>query len=137
MAFRPLYDRILVQRSKPEERTRSGLFIPTDARDALNEGKVIAVGHGRLQKDGSIAPLVVKVGDTVVFGKFAGDTVKANAVAIRADGEDMIPLGDCLFMREDDVLAIVDSVPTIPWTTPVPAVVEIEPLRGVLDPRGH
>ncbi|MFM2161210.1 MAG: hypothetical protein RLZZ383_722 [Pseudomonadota bacterium] len=94
--FRPLYDRVLVQRIEAEQKTSSGLFIPETAQERPQQARVIAAGTGRLQKDGSVRPLTVQAGDHVLFGKYSGDEIKV-------DGETY------LILREDDLLAIVES----------------------------
>jgi chaperonin GroES len=94
MKIRPLHDRIVIKRKTEEERTAGGLYIPEAAKERPTEATVIAVGKGRIQDDGSVLPLAVKAGDTVLFGKYAGTEIKL-------DGEDL------LIIREEDVLAIV------------------------------
>jgi chaperonin GroES len=96
MAFRPLGDRVLVRRVKEEEKTKGGIIIPDTAKEKPIEGRVVAVGNGKLLKDGKLRPLEVKVGDVVLFGKYSGTEVKI-------DGEEHV------LIREDDVLAITDS----------------------------
>lgn len=94
MRIRPLHDRIIVKRTEEEEKTKGGIIIPDTAKEKPAEGKVIAVGEGRIKKDGSKIPLEVKVGDRVLFSKYGGTEVKI-------DGEEH------LMMREDDILAVV------------------------------
>lgn len=94
MKIRPLHDRIVIKRQAEEERTAGGLYIPESAKERPTQATVIAVGKGRIQEDGSVRPLAVKVGDTVLFGKYAGNEIKV-------DGEDL------LIIREEDVLAVV------------------------------
>ena len=96
MALRPLHDRILVQRIEEEEQKVGGIIIPDSAKEKPQQGKVIAVGAGKADKDGKRIPLDVKEGDTILFGKYSGQEVKV-------DGEDY------LIMREDEVLAVVES----------------------------
>ncbi len=98
MKLRPLGDRIVVQRSDAQEKTAGGILLPDSARNKPQRGKVLAVGGGRQKKDGSLAPLEVKVGDTVLFTAWAGDEYK-----------DRGSTKDVLLMREDDVLAIVND----------------------------
>ena len=93
MKIRPLHDRILIKRKSEEDRTAGGLYIPESAKERPTQATVIAVGKGRIQEDGSIRPLAVKAGDTVLFGKYAGNEIKL-------DGEEL------LIIREEDVLAI-------------------------------
>jgi chaperonin GroES len=94
MRIRPLHDRVIVKRTEEEEKTKGGIIIPDTAKEKPAEGKVIAVGEGRIKKDGTKIPLDVKVGDRILFSKYAGTEVKI-------DGEEH------LMMREDDILAVV------------------------------
>lgn len=95
MKVRPLHDRIIVRRLEEEEKTKGGIIIPDTAKEKPIEGKVIAVGDGRVKENGTKIPLEIKIGDRVLFGKYAGTEVKI-------DGEDH------LMMKEDDVLAIIE-----------------------------
>ncbi|HET8938491.1 MAG TPA: co-chaperone GroES [Polyangiales bacterium] len=95
MSIRPLQDRIIIKRVREEEKTKGGIIIPDTAKEKPIEGKVIAVGKGAIQKDGSVRKLEVKVGDTVLFAKYSGSDIKI-------EGEDH------LIIREEDVLAIVE-----------------------------
>ena len=95
MSLRPLYDRIIVERLQEEEKTAGGLFIPETAKEKPQKGKVIATGKGKINKDGTVRPLDVKVGDTVLFGKYAGTEVKL-------DGKEQ------LIVKEDDILAVIE-----------------------------
>ena len=95
MKVRPLADRILVKREEPNETVRGGIIIPDTAKEKPQEGKVIAVGPGRLDESGNRVPVEVKEGDRILMGKYAGTEVKI-------DGEDH------LIMREDDVLAVIE-----------------------------
>jgi chaperonin GroES len=95
MKVRPLHDRVIVQRIKEEETTKGGIIIPDTAKEKPSEGKVIAVGNGKLLENGSLKPLEVKKGDKVLFGKYAGTEIKI-------DGEEN------LIMREDDIIAVVE-----------------------------
>ena len=97
MNIKPLGDRIVVRRFEAEEKTTGGLFLPDTAKDKPQKGEVLAVGPGRLLKDGSRRPLQVKEGDTVLFTNWAGDEFK------RGRSEDV------LLMREEDVLAVLDK----------------------------
>ena len=94
MKIKPLYDRILVKRIEEKEQKRGGIIIPDTAKEKPMEGKVIAAGTGRLEKDGTRTPLDVKVGDVVLFGKYAGTEIKLD------DDEHVI-------LREDEVLGII------------------------------
>jgi chaperonin GroES len=96
MKIRPLHDRIVVKRLESEDRTKGGIIIPDSAKEKPIEGRVVAVGNGKLLKDGKLRPLDVAVGDVVLFGKYAGNEVKI-------DGEGFV------LMREDDLLAITES----------------------------
>lgn len=95
MTFKPLHDRVLVQREESSEKTSGGIFIPETAKEKPAEGKVIAVGDGIRKEDGSILPLNVKVGDKILFAKWGG-----NEVTI--DGKDY------LIMKESDILGILN-----------------------------
>ena len=94
MKVKPLHDRILVQRIEEKEQKRGSIIIPDTAKEKPIEGKVIAVGTGRLEKDGKRIPLEVKVGDRVLFGKYAGTEIK-------------IDDNDHVILREDEVLGII------------------------------
>lgn len=96
MNFRPLYDRVLLKRVEAETRTSSGLYIPDSAKEKPLEAEVVAIGTGRVGKDGKVTPLTLEVGMRVLFGKYTGDEVKI-------DGQDF------LIIKEEDVLAIVDN----------------------------
>ncbi|RUM89945.1 MAG: co-chaperone GroES [Thermodesulfatator sp.] len=96
MKIRPLHDRILVQRLEEEEKTKGGIIIPDTAKEKPIEGKVVAVGNGKMMENGEVKPLDVKVGDKVLYGKYAGTEVKIG-------GEEF------LIMREDDVLGIIED----------------------------
>jgi chaperonin GroES len=95
MKVRPLHDRVIVKRVKEEEKTKGGIIIPDTAKEKPVEGKIIAVGAGKVLEDGKRVPLQVKAGDRVLFGKYAGTEIKI-------EGEEH------LIMREDDVIAIVE-----------------------------
>ena len=94
MALRPLHDRILVERIEEAEQKVGGIIIPDSAKEKPQQGKVIAVGAGKADKDGKRIPLDVKEGDTILFGKYSGQEIKV-------DGSEY------LIMREDEVLAVV------------------------------
>jgi chaperonin GroES len=93
--FRPLHDRLLVQRLDEEQKSRGGIIIPDTAKEKPQQGRVLAVGPGRRDDKGEIVPLDVRTGDTVLFAKYAGTEIKI-------DGEDRV------ILREEDVLAIVE-----------------------------
>ena len=95
MKLRPLQDRILVQRVEEESKTKGGIIIPDTAKEKPAEGKVMAVGNGKVGDDGKRVALEVKVGDRILFGKYSGTEVKI-------EGEEH------LIMREDDVLGVIE-----------------------------
>jgi chaperonin GroES len=95
MKVRPLHDRILVKRVEEQETMRGGIIIPDTAKEKPQEGKVVAVGSGKIGEDGKRIPLDVKAGDKILFGKYSGSEVK-------------IEDDEYLILREEDVLAILD-----------------------------
>jgi len=95
MKIRPLNDRVLVLRMGEEQKTSGGIIIPDTAKEKPQEGKVIAVGAGRLNEKGERVPLEVKKNDRVLFGKYSGNEIKLDSV-------------EHLIMREDDILAILE-----------------------------
>jgi chaperonin GroES len=95
MKVRPLHDRVLIRRSEEEQKTKGGIIIPDTAKEKPVEGKVIAVGNGRIGDDGKATPLTVKAGDRILFGKYSGTEVKIDGV-------------DHLILREEDILAVLD-----------------------------
>ena len=95
MKLRPLGDRILVKRIKEEEKTKGGIIIPDTAQEKPQEGKVVAVGKGKVADDGKLVPPEVKAGDKILFGKYSGSEIKL-------EGDDLIVL------REDDILGIIE-----------------------------
>jgi chaperonin GroES len=96
MKVRPLHDRIIVQRIEEDEQRVGGIIIPDTAKEKPQQGKVIAAGKGRIEKDGKVTPLDVKAGDTVLFGKYAGQEIKI-------DG------GEYLIIREEEVLGVIEK----------------------------
>jgi chaperonin GroES len=94
--IRPLQDRVIVKRIEEEEKTKGGLIIPDTAKEKPQEGKIVSVGKGKLNEDGKIMPLDVKVNDRVLFGKYSG-------TEINIDGEEH------LIMREEDILGIIEK----------------------------
>jgi chaperonin GroES len=96
MKIRPLQDRIIVKRVQEEEKTKGGIIIPDTAKEKPIEGKVIAVGNGKVQEDGKVRPLDVKAGDRILFTKYAGTEIKL-------DGEEH------LLIREEDILGVVEG----------------------------
>ena len=95
MKFRPLHDRVLIKVLDSEEKTAGGIIIPDTAKEKPQEGEVVAVGPGSKNEDGKIAPLDVKIGDIVLFGKWSGTEVKL-------DGDDL------LIMKESDIMGILE-----------------------------
>jgi len=97
MKIRPLQDRVLVRRIEEEvEKTKGGIIIPDTAKEKPQQGKIIAVGKGKVNDDGKVTPLDVKVGDRILFGKYSGSEIKL-------DGEEH------LIMREEDILGVVEG----------------------------
>ena len=96
MKIRPLQDRVIVKRIEEEEKSKGGIIIPDTAKEKPQEGKIVAVGKGKLNEDGKITPLDVKVNDRVLFGKYAG-------TEINMDGEEH------LIMREEDILGVIEK----------------------------
>lgn len=94
--IRPLQDRLIVERIESDEKTASGIYIPDTAREKPQRGKVIAVGKGKVREDGTVHPLDLKSGDSILFGKYAGTEIKI-------DGNEY------LIMREDDVLGVIEA----------------------------
>jgi chaperonin GroES len=95
MQFRPLHDRVVVKRTEQETKTRGGIIIPDTATEKPQQGEVLAAGPGARGDDGKLVPLDVKVGDTVMFGKWSGTEVKIDGV-------------DLLIMKESDIMGIVE-----------------------------
>ena len=95
MNIRPLHDRIIVERLEEETTTASGIIIPDTAKEKPQQGKIIAVGKGKVTEEGKVLPMDVKVGDKVLFGKYAGTDIKI-------EGKEY------LMMREDDILGVVE-----------------------------
>lgn len=97
MNVRPLRDRILVKRVEEAEQRVGGIIIPDTAKEKPQQGRVVAVGHGRVNDEGKVIPLDVKAGDTILFGKYSGTEIKL-------DGEEY------LIIREEEVLGVVEGV---------------------------
>ena len=97
MKIRPLHDRVIVRREEEEAKTAGGILLPGSAQEKPNQGEVIAVGSGRILDNGDLRPLDVKVGDTVVFGKYAGQDT------IDIDGEELI------ILSETDIKAVIEG----------------------------
>ena len=93
---RPLHDRIIVERIEESEQQVGGIIIPDTAKEKPQQGKVIAVGNGKVKDDGTVTPLDVKAGDKVLFGKYSGQEIKL-------DGDEF------LIMREDEILGVIES----------------------------
>jgi len=96
MKIRPLQDRVIVKRVEEDEKTKGGIIIPDTAKEKPIEGKIVAVGKGKVREDGKVQPLDVKKGDRILFAKYAGTDVKI-------EGEEH------LIMREDDILGVIQS----------------------------
>ena len=97
MNIRPLYDRVVVRRSEEEEKTAGGILLPGAAKEKPNQGEVVAVGEGKVLDSGDVRPLTVKVGDRVVFGRYAdSNTIK--------DGDE-----ELIIMSESDIYGVVDA----------------------------
>jgi chaperonin GroES len=96
MKIRPLQDRVIVKRIEEEEKTKGGIIIPDTAKEKPQEGKVIAVGKGKVTEEGKVIPLDVKAGDRILFGKYSGTEIKI-------EGEEH------LIMREEDILGIIEN----------------------------
>jgi len=96
MKFRPLHDRVVVQRLESDQKTKGGIIIPDTAKEKPQEGKIIAVGPGARDENGKVQPLDVKAGDRILFGKWSGTEVKI-------DGEDY------LIMKESDIMGVVEA----------------------------
>jgi chaperonin GroES len=94
MAFKPLHDRVVVQRVKSDEKTKGGLIIPDNAKEKPAEGKIVAVGEGARKDSGELIPMSVKKGDKILFGKWSG-------TEITLEGEEL------LIMKESDILGIL------------------------------
>ena len=94
LKLKPIGDRVIVQRLGSAEKTKGGLYVPDSAQEKPQEGKVIAVGSGKMLKNGKVVPLAVKPGDKIIFGKYSGSEIKV-------DDKEYV------FLNEDDILAIV------------------------------
>lgn len=94
--LRPLHDRVIVKRLEEERVSAGGIVIPDSATEKQTRGKVIAAGEGRILEDGKVRPMSVKTGETVLFGKYAGQEIKI-------DGEELV------FLKEDDIVAVIEG----------------------------
>ncbi|WP_439135014.1 co-chaperone GroES [Pseudomaricurvus sp.] len=97
MNIRPLHDRVVVRRKEEEATSAGGIVLPGSAQEKPNQGEVVAVGNGRVLENGEVRPVDVKVGDTVVFGKYAGSDT------ISVDGEDLV------ILSESDIKAVIEG----------------------------
>ena len=95
MSLRPLQDRILVERFEENEKTKGGIIIPDTAKEKPAEGKVVALGNGKLTDDGKVLPIDLKVGDKILFSKYGGTDIQIDGI-------------DYLIMRQDDVLGVIE-----------------------------
>ena len=95
MKIRPLHDRLIVKRSEEETRSKGGIIIPDSAKEKPTKAVVIAVGNGKILEDGTVRPLDIKPGNTILFGKYSGSEVKV-------DGEEL------LILREEDILGVIE-----------------------------
>jgi chaperonin GroES len=96
MKIRPLHDRVIVKRLEEETKTASGIVLPDSATEKPDQGTVLAIGAGKILEDGKVRPMSVKVGERVLFGKYAGQAVKV-------DGDEV------LVMREEDIVGVVEA----------------------------
>jgi chaperonin GroES len=96
MKVRPLHDRVIIERIEESEQRIGGIIIPDTAKEKPQQGKVIAAGKGKIEKDGRVTPLDVKAGDTILFGKYAGQEIKI-------DGNEY------LIMREEEILGVIEK----------------------------
>ncbi len=96
MKIRPLHHRVIVKRVEAERTTSSGIVIPDSAGEKPDQGEILAVGHGKILENGEVRKMDVKVGDRVLFGKYAGQTVKV-------DGQEL------LVMREEDIMGVLEA----------------------------
>jgi len=95
MNIKPLYDRVLTKRLEPKEEVRGGIYIPDTAKEKPQEAEVVAVGEGRILKDGKLSPLKVKKGDKILIGKYSGSEIK-------------IDDDEYIFVKEEDILGIIE-----------------------------
>jgi chaperonin GroES len=96
MKIRPLHDRVIVKRLESETKSAGGIVIPDSAAEKPVQGKIVAVGKGKILEDGTVRPLDVKIGDKILFGKYSGTEVKV-------DGDELV------VMREEDVMAVIEG----------------------------
>jgi chaperonin GroES len=96
MKIRPLHDRVVIKRLEEEKKSPGGIVIPDSATEKPQKGEILAIGKGKILENGDVRPLDVKVGDKVLFGKYAGTEVK-------------VLDGDVIVMREDDIMAVIEG----------------------------
>lgn len=96
MNIRPLHDRVLVRRTEEERKSAGGIILPGNSAEKPNSGEIIAAGNGRITDSGDVRAMDVKIGDSVLFGQYAG-------TAVKVDGEELI------MMKEEDILAVIES----------------------------
>ncbi len=96
MNIRPLQDRVVIKRLDGETKTKGGIIIPDTAKEKPIEGRIVAVGNGKVTKGGKVRPLEIRVGDTVLFGKYSGTEIKLDGV-------------EHILLREDDILAVTSE----------------------------
>lgn len=96
MKLQPLHDRVLVEPTEAEEKTESGIYIPDTAKEKQQKGRIIAVGKGRVNEEGKLVPLEVKVDDQVIYGRYSGTEIKIKGT-------------DYLILKEEDILGIIKS----------------------------
>jgi len=97
MKIRPLHDRVVIRRSEEEKTTAAGIVLPGSAAEKPNQGEVVAVGQGRVNSNGDVQPLTVKVGDKVLFGQYAGSNT------VKVDGEEL------LIMSENEIFGVLEA----------------------------
>jgi chaperonin GroES len=96
MKVRPLHDRVIIERIEDTEQRIGAIIIPDSAKEKPQQGKILAAGKGRIEKDGKVTPLDVKAGDTILFGKYAGQEIKIDGL-------------EYLIMREEEVLGVIET----------------------------
>jgi len=96
MKVRPLHDRVIIERIEDTEQRVGAIIIPDSAKEKPQQGKILAAGKGRIEKDGKVTPLDVKAGDTILFGKYAGQEIKIDGL-------------EYLIMREEEVLGVIET----------------------------
>jgi len=125
MKFRPLHDRVVIERIDAEAKTAGGIIIPDTAQEKPQQGKVIAVGPGGRDESGKLIPIDVKIGDRILFGKWSGTEVKIDDV-------------EYLIMKESDIMGVLveaEAKKKVPPPNPRPEEAVKRPPRKILDPR--